>query len=242
MDSGVNFIKDIYVKGLTAEVIERHRSAFPSISLIIHKKGKFFQANETVLCFEEKQNSIESFMFTTKKPFPDEIELSYLEELKTEFYDMIVLNNIQNADTDDISAGQINEKIKESALPKECVFYIYQNKVLVDKDSMGEVSINGGSYKITPANENIERMHSSFWSRVMIREYPELAGKSYLSVPRGRIFFNKNSFHIFLDKEYFDNAEVRKYLERECHLSRKKNCGYTIEYILNNHYDYTRYL
>jgi hypothetical protein len=242
MDAGVSFIKDIYVKGLTADVIERNRSAFPSISIIVHKQGKFLQANEAVLTFEENFNSVEGFMFTTKNPFPEEEYLDNLEKFKTEFFDMAVFNTDSDIDTNDTAASQAHENADESALPKECVFYIYQNKVLVDRDSMGDVSINGGSYKITPKNENIERMHSSFWSRVMIREYPELAGKGYMTVPRGRVFYNKNSFHIFIDMEYFDNTGIRKDLETECRLSRGINCGYTIEYIKNNHYDYTRYL
>ncbi len=240
-DCGVDLIKDIYTDGLTSDVIDRNKDSFSGVSLVIHKEGKFIQANEAVICFEESKNSITGVVFTTTNPFPTDESLELLCRIKNLFYSASVFETNRKIQLDGILDNSRQKRIFKSVFPKVCIFYIYRGEVLIDWPTIEDVAVDSSSNSDLKINANAERLHTVFWGKYMINQYPELVGKSYLSVPRGRVIFDNKVFKIFLDKEYFDNVEIRKYIEKECQLSRSVSCGYSIEYIKSPHYDYTKY-
>jgi hypothetical protein len=241
-DSGVDLIEDIYTNGLTHDVIDRNKANFPSINLIIHDEGKFIQANDSIICFEGNDNRIDGFMFTTTNPYPTEDALHLLKDLKEIFHDMTVFDMDRKSKSDGMPDDLTGDRIFEDALPKICIFYIYNGQVIIDWSTAEDVSVNAENYGEFKNSTNTDRLHTVFWSKYMIKQFAELSGKSYLSVPRGRIYYDNKVFKILIDKEYVDNVCVRRNLEKECQLSHRNACGYSIEYITGPHYDYTRYI
>jgi len=107
---------------------------------------------------------------------------------------------------------------------------------------MRKVYLSSGGYSDSQSIASGETMtHTSFWTKCMINDFPELQGKNYMSIPRGRVFYdnNNNEFIIFNDKSYINNSTIKSKIEKEFRLSKSR--GYSIKYVESLHYDYTKY-
>ena len=231
MTKAIDFISDIYTHGITKQIIDKYKDSFSDFFIVIHEEEKFIQVNEAVIRFNEAFDSSIAIMFTTTKDFPDDDSLALLCDNYQEFHDFVVYET-----SSVVNSG----RILESMLPREGIFYIYNDELIVDYSSMRKVYLSSGGYSDAQSIASGDTMaHTSFWTNYMIKDFPELQGKNYMSIPRGRIFYSDNEFKIFLDKSYINNTTIKSKIEKEFRLSRAR--GYTINYVESLHYDYTKY-
>ena len=240
MLEAVDFISEIYVHGITESIVNKYKDSFNEFAIIIHEDDKFIQVNESVIRFNESVDSDMYGLFTTTKDFPDNDSLALLCDNYSEFCDFAVFEVSRVT-----GAGKILDDLKcrailESILPREGIFYIYNDDLVVDVASTRKVYLSSGDCsKAKNVNPDNEMLHAAFWGKYMIPAYPELQDKNYLSIPRGRVMYKSNEFVIFLDKSYVHNHSIKSKIEKEFKLSRAR--GYHIKYVENPHYDYTRY-
>ena len=239
MSKAVDFVTDIYEYGITKQIIDKYKDSFNEFTIVIHEDDKFIQVNESVIRFNETLDSAVYCIFTTTKDFPDNNSLALICDNYSEFYDFVVFELSRADNSGKILDGLRCRPILESMFPKEGIFYIYNNDLIVDSSSMRNVYLSDGNYSnVKNVTPNSEMLHTVFWSKYMIQAYPELQGKNYLSIPRGRVIYGDNKFVILIDKSFINNNAMKSKIEKEFKLSKSR---ISIEYIENPHYDYTKY-
>lgn len=133
------------------------------------------------------------------------------------------------ADPDEVS-GQMDEEVLKEGAPMVGIFWIHDGEVIPPNGIGCSATIRDApevaGYCDSPAD------HIGAWPLVT-KLYPELRGKEYDEVPRGRVTMHKGSgqFLAMLPPEVVDDVDVRRKIANEFNLPKNNT-----KFIGDDHY------
>ena len=103
---------------------------------------------------------------------------------------------------------------KETGEPQIGIFWVYRGQVFQFTQPYSSVPPVGGF-------RDSNYTHDGYWGQ-MEKMFPELAGKEYFSVPRGRVLFEVNgTFHIVMSSKDAKNQILIARIKRAFNLPPK---------------------